>query len=91
MGFNHTYIPFMLQSALNVNIPVLTTAYFKAIADGIDVEKSVDAVSARFKLISLVNGHLSNQSKGLTDEALAAVMSMAYNDVFSMPSMLQCT
>jgi hypothetical protein len=76
----------MLNSPLNANIPILTTAYFKAIADGNDVEKSVDAVSARFKLISLVNDHLGNQSKGLTDDTLAAVMSMAYNDVCSQAS-----
>ena len=75
----------MLHSPLNANIPILTTAYFKTIADGNDVEKSVEAVSARFKLISLINEHLGDQSKGITDDTLAAVMSMAYNDVMLQP------
>lgn len=75
---NQQLLPFVLRSTLNAHMPILTTAYFKAIADGADVEKSIEAISARFKIISLVNEHISDQSKGLTDEALAAVMSMAY-------------
>src|ERR1700712_3632282 len=84
------YIPFMLQSTLNAYIPILTAAYFKSIADGVDVEKSGDAGSAIFKLISLINEHLSDQSKGLTDESLAVAMSMAYNDTINISRQADC-
>jgi hypothetical protein len=79
--FNDEYLRFSLQSPLNIYIPILTTAYFKAAAKGIDVEKSVDAVAARVKLITLINEQLRDPEKGITDEALVTVQSLAYNEV----------
>lgn len=79
--FNDWYMPFVMQSALTTYIPILTTACFSAIAGGNDVNKSVDVVAARFKLISLMNEHIGDENKQITDESLAAVMSMTYNDV----------
>jgi len=79
-AFNSVYIPFMIQSPLNVYMPILSTAYFKAAAEGVDVNKSVECVSIRVKLINLINEYLSQQ-KGINDEVLMVVMSMASVEV----------
>ncbi|KAG0651215.1 hypothetical protein D0Z07_1522 [Hyphodiscus hymeniophilus] len=54
---------------------------FLAIARGYDVEKSVDVIKTRVKLIKLINEYLTTHSKGVDDEAIAAVMALAYNEV----------
>lgn len=79
--FNKHWIPFMIQSPLLVYISVLTSSYFQAMARRIDVETSVDAMTARVKLITLINEHITTHSKGVDDEAIGAVMSLAYNEV----------
>ena len=81
--FNDNYIPFVSQSPLLSYVPILTTACFKALGDGIDIEKSIDVVAARVKLISLINDHLSASNRGISDEAIMVVMSMASNEVIS--------
>jgi hypothetical protein len=80
--FNDQWLPFMIQSPIIVYIGILTAAYFQAVARGVEVEKSVDAIAARVKIISLINEHLTSNTKGVTDEAIAAVMSLAYNEVY---------
>lgn len=48
------------------------------------MEKSVDAVNARVKLVSLLNEHISEKAEreeGVSDDAIAAVMSLSYNEV----------
>ncbi|KAH6662778.1 hypothetical protein B0J14DRAFT_610169 [Halenospora varia] len=79
--FNKHWIPFMIQSPLLVYISVLTSSYFQAMARRIDVETSVDAMTARVKLITLINEHITTHSKGVDDEAIGAVMSLAYNEL----------
>jgi hypothetical protein len=80
-SFNDQWIPFMIQSPIIAYIGILTSSYFQAIARGIDVEKSVDAIATRVKLIKLINEHLTTHRKEVNDEAIAAVMSLAYNEV----------
>jgi hypothetical protein len=80
-GFNDEWMPFMIQSPIISYIAILTSSYLQALARGIDVEKSVDAISTRVKLINLINEHLTTHSKGVNDEAIAAVMSLAYNEL----------
>ena len=80
-SFNDQWIPFMIQSPIIAYIGILTSSYFQAIARGVDVEKSVDAIATRVKLINLINEHLTTHRKGVNDEAIAAVMSLAYNEV----------
>ena len=80
-SFNDQWMPFMIQSPIIAYIGILTSSYFQAIARDIDVEKSVDAIATRVKLIKLINEHLTTHSKGVNDEAIAAVMSLAYNEV----------
>ena len=75
------WMSFMIQSPLVVYITILSSSYFQAVSRKIDVEKSVDAVTARVKLITLINAHITTNSKGVNDEAIAAVMSLAYNEV----------
>ncbi|KAH8651569.1 hypothetical protein BGZ60DRAFT_420744 [Tricladium varicosporioides] len=79
--FNKYWIPFMIQSPLLVYISVLTSSYFQAMARKVDVETSVDAMTARVKLITLINEHITTHSKGVDDEAIGAVMSLAYNEL----------
>lgn len=79
--FNDEFLPFMIQSPIIAYIGILTSSYFQAIARGIDVEKSVDAIATRVKLIKLINEHLTTNNKGVNDEAIAAVMALAYNEV----------
>ena len=79
--FNEEWMPFMIQSPIVAYIGILTSSYFQAIAKGIDVEKSVDAIATRVRLIKLINEHLTNHRKGVNDEAIAAVMALAYNEV----------
>ena len=80
-NFMNKWVPFMIQSPLIVYIALLTASYFQAVSRRIDVEKSVDAVAAKMKLISLINAHISSHGKGISDEAIGAVMSLAYNEV----------
>jgi hypothetical protein len=80
-GFMGQWLPFMIQSPLVVYIMILTSSYFQATSRRIDVEKSVDAVAAKVKLVTLINAHITTNSKGVNDEAIAAVMSLAYNEV----------
>jgi hypothetical protein len=80
-NFMNKWVPFMIQSPLVVYIVLLTASYFQAVSRRIDVEKSVDAVAAKMKLISLINAHISSHGKGVSDEAIGAVMSLAYNEV----------
>ena len=79
--FNDEFLPFMIQSPIIAYIGILTSSYFQAIARGIDVEKSVDAIATRVRLIKLINEHLTTHNKGVNDEAIAAVMALAYNEV----------
>ncbi|KAF4637223.1 hypothetical protein G7Y89_g845 [Cudoniella acicularis] len=79
--FNKHWVSFMIQSPLVIYIAILTSSYFRATCRNIDVERSVDAVAARVKLITLINEHISTHSKGVNDEAIAAVMSLAYNEL----------
>src|SRR5438045_922360 len=80
-SFMDEWIPFMIQSPLVSYIPILSTALFQATARHVDLEKSVDTIAARMKLINLINEHITTHSKGVNEEAIAAVMSLSYNEV----------
>ena len=71
----------MTQSPIAVYITILTSSYFQASTRRIDVQKSVDAIAAKVKLITLINEHIANHSRAVNDESIAAVMSLAYNEV----------
>jgi hypothetical protein len=77
----HEWVPFMIQSPIVVYIALLTTSYYQASSRQIKVEDSVDAMAAKGRLISLINTHIRTHSKGVDDESIAAVMSLAYNEV----------
>jgi hypothetical protein len=79
--FAAQWVPFMIQSPMIIYLCILTTAYFQAAATRIDVEKSVDVVTTRMKLITLINEHITANSKGVDDGAIAAVMSLAFNEL----------
>ena len=87
-SFNDQWLPFMIQSSIIVYIGILTAAYFQAVSRGVQVDKSVDAIAARVKVISLINEHLSSNTKDVTDDAIAAVMSLAYNEVSSSSTII---
>jgi len=80
-SFMDEWIPFMIQSPLVSYIPILSTALFQATARHVDIEKSVDTIAVRMKLINLINEHITTHSKGVNEEAIAAVMSLSYNEV----------
>jgi len=47
----------------------------------IDPEKSIDVVTTRMKLIALINDHIATHSRKVEEDAIAAVASLAYNEV----------
>ncbi|KUJ06793.1 uncharacterized protein LY89DRAFT_678374 [Mollisia scopiformis] len=79
--FMDQWLPFMTQSPISIYITLLTASYFQAATHRIKVENSVDAMAAKGRLISLINAHIVTHSKGVNDESIAAVMSLAYNEV----------
>lgn len=87
-AFNAQYIKLLIQSPMVVYLSILSAAYFQATLQGVDVEKSVDSVKARVKLVSLLNAHISEKAdkgQGVSDDAIAAVMSLSYNEVSNTP------
>lgn len=82
-AFTTQWMKFLVQSPLVVYLSILSAAYFQATARRINVEKSVDAVATRTRLIGLINEHISGcgSTGGISDEAIAAVMSLSYNEV----------
>ncbi|RDL32434.1 uncharacterized protein BP5553_08890 [Venustampulla echinocandica] len=79
--FMARWLSFMIQSPFMIHITILAAAYFQAVTNNIDVKKSVDVAIAKVNLISLINDHITSNSKGVDDEAIAAVMSLAYNEL----------
>ncbi|KAI9646841.1 hypothetical protein NHQ30_004841 [Ciborinia camelliae] len=76
----HTqWISFLVQSPMASHMGILTAEYFKALAEGISIEQSIDAIATRIKTINLINESLRKEQ--VTDEAMAAVMSLAYNEL----------
>jgi hypothetical protein len=75
------WLPFMIQSPMIIYLCILTAAYFQAAATKIDGEQSVDVVTTKVKLITSINEHISANRKGVDDGAVAAVMSLAYNEL----------
>ncbi|KAG9233343.1 hypothetical protein BJ875DRAFT_464418 [Amylocarpus encephaloides] len=80
-SFMREWLPFLVQSPLVAPIAVLSAAYFQATAKRMDVDNAIDAVTHKVKLISLINEHLTSNTKGVDDQAIAAVMSLAYNEL----------
>lgn len=82
--FSSRYVKLLIQSPVVIYLSILSAAYFQATLRSTDVEKDVDAVRARVKLIGLINEHISEKAErgnGVSDEAIAAVMSLSYNEV----------
>lgn len=75
------WLTFMIQSPFMINITILASAYFQASTNNIDVGKSIDVAIAKVNLISMINEHITTNSRGVDDEVIAAVMSLAYNEV----------
>lgn len=71
----------MAQSPIAINVAILSAAYFQATTRSIDVEKSVDAISSKGKLITLINEHIREHVNSVHDESIAAVMSLASTEV----------
>ena len=42
---------------------------------------AVDVMSTKIKLITLINEHIVTHSSGVNDDAIAAVMSLTFNEV----------
>lgn len=79
--FMNQWLPFMTQSPIAIYITLLTTSYFQAASRQVQVENSVDAMAAKGRLINLINTHIVTSSKGVNEESIAAVMSLAYNEL----------
>jgi hypothetical protein len=87
--FTEQWLPFVAQSPIAIYVTILTSCYFHATAHKIDVDKSVEATTTKVRLITLINEHIQGHSSGMNDDAIAAVMSLAYNEVrvvFNPPS-----
>jgi hypothetical protein len=80
-SFNNQWIPFLTHSPIAIYITILTSSYFQASTRGISGDKSVEVIGAKVKLITLINEHIASHSKGVDDDAIAAVMSLTYNEV----------
>lgn len=81
VAFMNQWLPFMTQSPIAIYIALLTASYFQAASRQIQVENSVDAMAAKGRLINLINDHIVTSGKGINEESIAAVMSLAYNEV----------
>jgi hypothetical protein len=84
-AFIGQWLPFMTQSPIAIYVTILTASYFQAATRRIDVAKSVDAMATKGKLIALINQHIATYDKGVNDDSIAAVMSLAYNEVCHPP------
>lgn len=82
--FNDQYIPFITQSPIAIHVTILTACYFQASTRGIHFKKAVEVARTKVKLISLINNHIASNGRmgtNISDDAIAAVMSLAYNEV----------
>lgn len=71
----------MTQSPITIHVTILSASYFQAFSQNIAVEKSVDAMAAKGTLIKLINDHIISHKDEVSEESIAAVMSLAYNEV----------
>ncbi|PVH69501.1 hypothetical protein DL98DRAFT_661640 [Cadophora sp. DSE1049] len=79
-SFTSQWLPFVTQSPIAIHVAILSAAYFEAASRNVDVEKSIDAISSKVKLITLINEHIGGHGSGVSDESIAAVMSLASNE-----------
>ncbi len=79
--FNDQWLPFIAQSPIAIYVPILSSCYFQASTRRIPVEKSVEVIAIKGKLINLINEHIVSHSRGVNDDSIAAVMSLTYTEV----------
>ena len=87
--FTRQWMPFVIQSPITIHVAILSAAYFEAASRNLDAEKSVDAISSKVRLITLINEHIVEHGNSVSDESIAAVMSLASNEVSILPRSLQ--
>lgn len=79
--FEDQYMPFIIQSPIAIHLTILTAAYLQASIRGIQYDKAVEVIAAKVKLISLINEHIASNGNGVSDDAIAAVMSLTNNEL----------
>ncbi|KAH7411373.1 hypothetical protein BKA64DRAFT_704478 [Cadophora sp. MPI-SDFR-AT-0126] len=79
-SFTSQWLPFVTQCPITIHVVILSAAYFEAASRNVDVEKSIDAISLKARLITLINEHIAGHGNGVSDESIAAVMSLASNE-----------
>lgn len=89
-SFNDQWLPFLTHSPLAIHLTILTSAYFHATIRGVPVDKAVEVITTKVKFITLINQHIASHSKGVNDDAIAAVMSLTYNEVTKRSNSPQC-
>ncbi|KAL2070298.1 hypothetical protein VTL71DRAFT_13324 [Oculimacula yallundae] len=79
-AFTSQWLSFMIQSPVAAHVAIVSAAHFQAVMRHVDVDKSVDAVSAKGDLIVRINEHIRGHSNGISDDSIAAVMLLALNE-----------
>ncbi|KAG4441347.1 hypothetical protein IFR05_003161 [Cadophora sp. M221] len=74
------WLSFITKSPIAIHVAILSAAYFQAVTRNVAVEKSIDAMSSKGKLITLINEDINKHGNGISDESIAAVMSLASNE-----------
>ncbi|KAH7355321.1 hypothetical protein BKA65DRAFT_498137 [Rhexocercosporidium sp. MPI-PUGE-AT-0058] len=74
------WLSFVIHSPIAIHAAILSAACFQAATRNLNVEKSVDAMSSKVRLIALINEHIGRHRNCISDESIAAVMSLASNE-----------
>ncbi|KAH9213581.1 hypothetical protein DL95DRAFT_524415 [Leptodontidium sp. 2 PMI_412] len=74
------WLSFITKSPIAIHVAILSAAYFQAATRNVAVEKSVDAMLSKGRLITLINEDINKHGNGISDESIAAVMSLASNE-----------
>ncbi|CZT11168.1 uncharacterized protein RCO7_09903 [Rhynchosporium graminicola] len=84
-AFRSQWLSFMMQSPIAAHVAIVSATHYQAVVSNVDVDNSVDATSSKGTLITLINEHISGPGNGVSDDSIAAVMSLASNEVINLP------
>ncbi|XMA18111.1 hypothetical protein WAI453_010902 [Rhynchosporium graminicola] len=79
-AFRSQWLSFMMQSPIAAHVAIVSATHYQAVVSNVDVDNSVDATSSKGALITLINEHISGPGNGVSDDSIAAVMSLASNE-----------
>jgi hypothetical protein len=83
-AFYGEWTPWIVQSPLMSSVTILSASCYQSEIRGLEVAKCPETIAIRGKIISTINAHLRKKKlKGVGNDAIAAVMYLAMNEVRS--------